>query len=737
MRNSIVKELLSRLAEWSRGGGGVRAVKLALCAVLLAVSAGAQSESADWRIDTFAGLPDVRDNGPAIDARLDFPSGLATDSAGDLFIADSSNARIRKVDSAGTISTIAGTGERGFGGDGGPAVLAQFTFPRGIAVDVAGNLFIADSSNNRIRKVDSAGVISTIAGTGERGFGGDGGPAVLAQFTFPRGIAVDVAGNLFIADSSNNRIRKVDSAGVISTIAGTGERGFGGDGGPAIQAQLRIPSGVAVDAAGNLYIADSSNDRIRKVDSAGVISTIAGTGERGFGGDGDPATDAQLFSPYGVALDAAGNLYFTDTANHRIRKVDSTGTISTIAGTGEGGFGGDGGPAVQAQFTYPRGIATDGAGNLYIAGSVNHRIRKVDAAGTITKFAGGGEITFSGDGGPAGGAQLRSPSGVAADAAGNLYIADRNAYRIRKVDSSGVISTIAGTGESGFGGDGGPATDARLTYPGAVAADAAGNLYIAEDSDHRIRKVDSAGVITTIAGTGERGFGGDGGPAVQAQFTYPRGIAADSAGNLYIADQVNDRIRKVDSTGTISTIAGTGERGFGGDGGPAVQAQLAYPYSVAIDGAGNLYFADQRNHRIRMVDSTGTISTIAGTGERGFGGDGGPATEAQLNSPTGVAADAAGNLFIADWLNYRIRMVDSAGTISTIAGTGEQGFGGDGGPATEARLGRIIGVATDGAGAVYFTDWDNHRIRVLTPISAGERAPLLEGIRGLIPLPPR
>ena len=736
MRNSIVKELLSRFAEWSRGGGGVRAVKLALCAVLLAAAAGAQS-SANWRIDTFAGLPDVRDNGPATDARLDLPHGVATDAAGNLYIVDRLNNRIRKVDSAGVISTIAGTGERGLGGDGGPATDARLDLPEGVATDSAGNLYIADSVNHRIRKVDSAGTISTIAGTGERGLGGDGGPATDARLDLPRGLAADGAGNLYIADRQNHRIRKVDSTGTITTVAGGGGRGALGDGGPATEAWLIRPNGVAVDGTGNLYFTESGSARIRKVDAAGIISTIAGTGERGFGGDGGPATDAQLHFPYGVALDAAGNLYFADTNNNRIRKVDSAGVISTIAGTGERGFGGDGGPAVQAQFTGPRGLATDGAGNLYFADYGNHRIRKVDAAGTITKFAGGGEITFSGDGGPAGGAQLRSPFDVAADAAGNLFIADTDAYRIRKVDSAGLITTIAGTGEVGFGGDGGPATDARLASPGAMATDGAGNLYIADWLNYRIRKVDSAGVITTIAGTGEPGFGGDGGPAVQAQFTLPRGIATDSTGNLYIADTNNHQIRKVDAAGTISTIAGTGEPGFGGDGGPAVQAQLASPYSVAIDSAGNLFIADTNNHQIRKVDSAGVISTIAGTGERGFGGDGGPATDARLDFPEGMATDSAGNLFIADRINYRIRMVDSAGTITTIAGTGEQGFGGDGGTATDARLGRISGVATDGAGAVYFTDRDNHRIRILTPIPAGERAPLLEGIRGLIPLPPR
>ena len=252
-----------------------------------------------------------------------------------------------------------------------------------------------------------------------------------------------------------------------------------------------------------------------------------------------------------------------------------------------------------------------------------------------------------------------------------------------------------------------------------MAVDGAGNLYIADTNNDRIRKVDSAGTITTIAGTGERRFGGDGGPAIQAQLDAPSGVVVDGAGNLYIADRANHRIRKVDSTGTITTIAGTGERGFGGDGGPATQARLNYPYGVAVDGAGNLYIADLANHRIRKVDSTGTITTFAGTGERGFGGDGGPASQAQLNFPTGVAVDEAGNLYIADWSNARIRKVDGTGTITTIAGTGERGFSGDSGPATQAQLDDPTGVAVDGAGTLYIADASNHRIRLLTPTATG------------------
>ena len=701
----------SQITELLRSGGGVRAVKVILCVALFAAAAMAQS-STSYGIDTFAGLRVSGDGGPAVEAWLDSPRGVAVDLAGNVYIADTYNHRVRRVDATGTITTITGTGEYGFGGDGGPASQAQLAFPDDVAADRAGNVYIADRYNYRIRKVDATGTITTFAGTGEYGFGGDGGPARRAQLSEPGGIALDVAGNVYIADTYNHRIRKVDAAGTITTIAGSGERGFSGDGGPASQAQLSAPFDVAADGSGNVYFADYTNHRIRKVDAAGTITTFAGTGETGFSPDEGPAVEASLGYPRGVAVDGAGNVYISP-GGLGIGKVDSTGTITTIAGTG-GGFGGDGGPASQARFHEPFGVAVDVAGNLYIADSGNHRIRKVDATGTITTIAG---RTFSGDGGPASQAQLSEPEGVAADRAGNLYISDSNNHRIRKVDFAGTITTIAGTRESGFSGDGGPASQAQLGYPRGVAVDGLGNLYIGDRNNQRIRKVDLTGTITTIAGTGEYGFGGDGGPASQARFREPFGVAVDGLGNLYIGDRNNQRIRKVDLTGTITTIAGTGERGFGGDGGPASQAQLSEPEGVAVDEAGNLYIADSFNDRIRKVDATGTITTIAGTGEYGFGGDGGPASQAQFRHPTGVAVDGLGNLYIVDGFNNRIRKVDATGTITTIAGSGERGFAGDSGPAVEAALDLPVDAAVDRAGYVYIADWLNHVIRKLAPMT--------------------
>ena len=341
-----------------------------------------------------------------------------------------------------------------------------------------------------------------------------------------------------------------------------------------------------------------------------TIETVAGTGTAGAGGDGAAAVAAQINSPQDVAVDGSGNLYIADSNNDRVRKVDAAGVITTVAGTGIEGYGGDGGPAASAQLDTPRGVAVDGLGNLYIADSGNHRVRKVDAAGVITTVA-GTTRGFSGDGGPAASAQLNQPFRVAADGVGQLYIADTFNYRIRKVDSAGVITSVAGMGSgAGYSGDGGQATSASISLVrGGVALDGLGNLYIADSGNRLVRKVDAAGVITTVAGMVARGFSGDGGPAVSAQMRAPRGVAADGLGNLYIADTWNNRIRKVDAAGVITTVAGTGPTviagvspgEYGGDGGAATAARLHHPRGLALDGSGNLYIADSSNHRIRKV----------------------------------------------------------------------------------------------------------------------------------------
>jgi PKD repeat protein len=349
------------------------------------------------------------------------------------------------VTGSDTIITIAGTGVAGFSGDGGQATSTQLNFPLGVNVDTQGNVFVADTSNNRVRKI-SGGVITTIAGTGTAGFAGDGGQATSAQVNIPGGVAVDPQGNVYIADEDNHRVRKISTAGIITTIAGNGVAGYLGDGGQATSAELNFPHGVTVDAQGNVFIVDTSNNRVRVVNTAGIITTVAGNGTAGFSGDGGQATSAELNFPRQVAVDAQGNLYIADTVNHRVRKV-SGGVITTFAGTGVAGFSGDGGAATSAQLNFPRGVALDATGNLYISED-NSRIRKV-TGGTITTIAGTGVAGFSGDGGQAVSAQLNFPWGLAVDASGNLYIGDYTNNRVREIQNKQPIPSFTATPTSG------------------------------------------------------------------------------------------------------------------------------------------------------------------------------------------------------------------------------------------------------------------------------------------------
>ncbi len=705
--------------------------RLGACLILAGVAAAwihlAAANEAPFTgtITTLAGTGTagyLGDGAPAVAARVNAPSGVAVDATGNVYIADSNNNRIRKVAPGGTITTFAGTGGTGFSGDGGLATSATIYSPQDVAVDTSGNVYIADHFNNRIRKVAiNTGIITTVAGSGTQAFGGDGGQATAAQLNRPTGVAVDTSGNIYIADQSNHRVRKVTVAtGVISTVAGTGTAGYDGDGGTAPAAKLNNPFGVAVDGAGNLFIGDTYNHRVRKVTAGtGIITTVAGTGTAGFDVENGLGTVARLYYPAHVAVDSIGDVYIADQYNQRVRKLAAaTGLITTVAGCGDSGFGGDDGQAPAAQLNYPEGVAVAPGGTLYITDTLGHRVRKVtapSAALLMLTVAGTGTPAYDGDGGPAVAAKLMYPEGVAVDASGNIYIADTSNHRIRKVTAAtGIITTYAGTGVAGFAGEAGPATTARLFYPQGLALDSAGNLYVADQYNQRIRKIAvGSGIITTVAGNGTAGFGGDGAQATTGMLNYPTGIAVDGNNNLYIADRLNHRVRKV-ATGTniLSTLAGDGTAGYLGDGTPATTARLNAPETVAVDAAANVYIADTNNYRIRKVTSGGVITTVAGNGTAGSNGENGPGTSAQLYQPQGVAVDGAGNVYIADHYNQRIRRLNVlTGILSTIAGAANQGFTGDGGAAVAALLNQPAAIAVDAFGSVYIADTYNHRIR--------------------------
>jgi trimeric autotransporter adhesin len=623
---------------------------------------------------------------------LDVFGGLALDASGNLFITDSLGQRVRRVDaSTGIITTVAGNGTSGYSGDGGPATEATLSYPSGVGVDGSGNLFIADG-NNVIRRVDAVtGIITTYAGNGTYGYSGDGGPATSAELGYPTSVVLDRAGNLFMADQSNNVIRRVDvKTNVITTVAGDYALGAGysGDGGPARSAAMNLPGGITLDARGDLYITDSGNNAVRRVDAkTQIITTVAGngTGLPGYSGDGGPATNAtlNLVEDYygaagGIVVDPAGDLFIPDISNNRLRRVDGvSGVITTFAG---GGTGGDGRAAVLSTLAFPGQLAIDGAGNIFIDDFNEARIRRIAAAtGRVSTVAGDGlNLPYPGDGGQATSASfLFSTFGVAADRAGDFFISDSWEARVLRVHATlGVITTVAGTGVAGYSGDGGPATSAEVNFTHGVAVDASGDLFIADSDNERIRRVDATtGIITTVAGNGTAGFSGDGGLATNAELSYPRCVTLDRQGDLYICDRNNYRLRRVDAkTGIITTVAGNGTSGFSGDGGPATDAEISTLSQAAVDASGNVFFTDTDNQRVRRLDAfNGFIDTVAGSGPAGntistFSGDGGPAIDAVLNFPYGIALDKSGDLLIGDSVNNRVREV-TAFPFASLPGT--------------------------------------------------------------------
>jgi trimeric autotransporter adhesin len=655
------------------------------------------------------------------------PSAVIQDSTGDLYIADAKNNRVYKVSAANQLVVFAGTSAAGYSGDGGAATAAELNAPRGLALDSAGDVFIADSGNNVVREVMAAsGNIQTVAGNGTAGATGDSELATSAELSAPGGVFVDANGNVFISDTGNNEIREVSATSQsISRIAGTGSAGFTADGAAALSATLRGPVGIFVDANGNIFVADRGNNVVREILAAtGNIQTVAGDGTAGGTGDGGLATEAELNGPVGIFVDASGDLFIADANNNLVREVvASSGKIQTVAGNGIAAFTGDGGNAIFAELSAPQSVSADSVGDLFIADTGNSVVRDVVVTShAIHTIAGNLTQAYSGDGNLATNAALNGASDVALDGGGDIFIADGANEVVREViAATGLISTIAGRGPNNSTLSGTPATNALLSDPAGVFVDGSGNLFIADRGNNVVRKVTVAtGAIQTIAGNGSAGYAGDAGPATSAALSAPASVSEDRFGNLFIVDSGNNVIRRVDAaTGIISTVAGNGSAGYSGDGAAATSAELRTPQRVAVDVFGNIYIADSANHVIREVSATnGDISTVAGNGTAGSTGDGGPAQSAELNGPAGVAVDSSGNIFISDTNNHRIRKVSiTNGNISTIAGNGTAGFGGDNGAAANSTLNLPKGLGLSATGDLNFADTGNNRVRAITGVA--------------------
>jgi protein gp37 len=720
---------------------------------------------AQYAISTVAG------GGPnkltALKASIGYPGSIAFDTPGNAYIADSYSSQILKVDTANNLTVVAGNGTVGYTGDGGPATGAALNGPEGVFVDASGNIFIADSGNSVIREVAASnGNISTIAGNGNAGYSGDGGPATSAQLDDPFGVFVDSAGNIFIADTDNCLIREV-SGGNIATVAGNPSAqplpcGYSGDGGLSTSAQLDVPESVFVDASDNIFIADTDNNRIRVVNTGtsaitvativiqpGDIQTVAGDGTAGYTGDGGAATAAELNMPDGVFVDGSENIFISDTVNSVIREVTgSSGVIATVAGDGTAGYSGDGGAATSAELDNPSNIFVDSSGDIFIADTDNYVIREVVAStGYIQTNVGNNTLAYSGDGGSALNAELNTPGEVSVDGSGDLFIADTASSVIREVAAAtGDIQTVAGNGTECADpttacGDGAAAVSAQLNNPYGMFLDAAGNVFIADTADNRIRVVNTGataitiativiqpGDIATVAGNGTACLDspttcGDGAAATSAELASPYGVFVDSAGNIFIADTQDNVIREVTaSSGLINTVVGnyaacSPAGGACGDGAVATAAQLNTPAGVFVDAAEDIFIADTFDNRIREVTASNTlINTVAGTGARGYAGDGAAATSALLDTPYGLFVDSSGDIFIADTENNVIREVVAAtGFIQTVAGNNMAGFSGDGGQSTTAELDSPFGLFGDSSGDLFVADTDNSRIRKLVP----------------------
>ena len=649
----------------------------------------------------------------------------------------------------GDIATIAGAGYR----DGIPAKEADAGWPLGIVRRPDGDLIVADYKAHRLWRVDRDGILHTFAGDGVPGDSGDGGPAEDARVYGPHDLAQDRHGNIYFSDLWNHTYRRIDSqTGIITRIAGSGRVGRGGEGGPALDAEFDTTSGVAVDEGGNVYLSGEWDNNIRRIDVAtGKIELFAGHSARhypseagksrpytgrlegtsfgwevglglgGYHGDGGAAREAGFYHPEHVAFDSHGDLYVCDNSNNRIRKIDmKTGVITTVLGNGQPASNGDGGPAVEASTHMPDALCLDAHDNIYVGEKNGYRVRKVDAAtGIVTTLVGTGVPGFGQEGLPGTETDCNScESGIWADPDGTVLWSDCSG-RVRRYDGdTGIVTTVlGGTGVR----DGGAATDAFLCGPGGISMGPDAHIYFADVWNQRIRAIDPVtGDVRTVAGNGARAHLGDGDPAIHASVGSPHDVSVDPLGRIVIADTRHGYVRRVDEDGAIRAVAGCALRGDGGDGGPAAGASLLHVQAVAHGPDGDIYVGDAIGRVRRIHEQTGTITTVAGVGVQGYAGDGGPASEARIGAPTAIRFDGDGNLYFSDSAYHVVRRVDGQGAISTIAGSGVPGFSPDGTRASEARLDQPWGLAVSRDGVVYVSDSRNSRVRRVTADGALE-----------------